>query len=719
MTQDIRVLVIEFRAADVDRMRVLLTGAGEAPFVVWNEATLADGLDHLALGGTDIVLLGLGLPDAPGLDALERLVKSVPDVPVVVMTGLEDRAMGLEAVRLGAQDFVLRERTTASSLTRIVRYAVERKRAEETVRRNEERYRLLFNSINDAVFVHGLSDAGRPERFTAVNDVACRRLGYSREELLTMGPMDIDAPEGLALIPEMMVKLRADKAAMWEGVHVTKDGRRIPVEIGNHLFDLEGRPTILSTVRDITERRQRDHELREAHRKLNTLIDNLPGVFYRCSNDPQWTMEYVSRGALELTGHAPEDFIGNRALCHAAIIDPDDQARVLAEIREALAARQVFTLEYRIRTATGETKWVWERGSGVFIDGQLAALEGFITDITERSLAVQALREAEEKYRSVVEHVSDGIGTASQDGTILFANPAMARMMGFDDSRGLVGHNVVEFIPAEIGPSLLAEVVDKLLPLGLLAEPVVQPVPARRRDGTEVILEARVSCSGQDTNGLMLNGVIRDITQEVRASRIVEESHHRIRKALEGTILAMSRTVETRDPYTAGHQRRVAELARAVAQFMDMTQSRVEGLYYAGLVHDVGKIGLPAEILSKPSKLTATEFQLIQSHSALGADIIGDIDFPWPIATMVRQHHERVDGSGYPDRLSGTQILQESLILAVADVVEAMVSDRPYRPGLGIDVALAEIVAGSGTRYDAEVVDACVNVVRDQGWRFD
>ncbi len=548
MTQDIRVLVIEFRAADVDRMRVLLTGADEASFVVWNEATLADGLDHLGQGGTDIVLLGLGLPDVPGLEALDRLVKSAPDVPVVVMTSLEDRAMGLEAVRLGAQDFVLRERTTASSLTRIVRYAVERKRAEEALRRNEDRYRLLFNGINDAVFVHGLSDAGRPERFTAVNDVACRRLGYSREELLTMVPMDIDAPECLELIPAMMLKLRADGVAMWEGVHVTKDGRRIPVEIGNHLFDLEGRPTILSTVRDITKRRQRDHELREAHRKLNTLIDNLPGVFYRCANDPQWTMEYVSRGALELTGHPAEDFVGNRVLSFADIIERDDQARVWAEIQKAIAAGQAFTFEYRIRTATGETKWVWERGSGVFIDGQLVALEGFISDITERSLAVQALREAEEKYRNVVEHVSDGIGTANQDGIIRFANPAMAKMMGFDDSRGLVGRSIDEFVPPETGPALLARIVEELLPLGVQAEPVVQTVPVRRRDGTEAILEARVSCSGKDENGLLLNGVIRDITQEVRAAKILEETHDRIRKALEGTILAMSRTVETRDP---------------------------------------------------------------------------------------------------------------------------------------------------------------------------
>jgi PAS domain S-box-containing protein len=719
MIQPIHVLVIEQRASDVETMRTLLNSADEAPFVVESESTSAGGFARLVQGGIDIVLLGLDLPDASGLDALARLVGAAPEVPVVVMTGGEDRAKGLEAVRLGAQDFVLRGRAAASSLMRIVRYAIERKRAEETLRRSEERHRMLFNSINDAVFVHGLSDEGLPMRFTEVNDIACRRLGYSRDELLALGPMDIDGPEGLAVVPDMMARLQTEGFAAWEGVHVTKDGRSIPVEIGNRLFDMDGRPTILSTVHDITLRRQRDRDLREAHRKLNSLLNNLPGVFYRCANDPQWTMEYMSLGALELTGHAAEDFIGNRALSYAVIIDPDDRQRVREEIEQALAARQAFTLEYRIRTAKGDTKWVWERGSGIIADGQLVALEGFITDITERSLAIQALREAEEKYRHVVEHVSDGIGISNQEGRILFANPALARMVGVDDPDALVGRTVSEFVSLEVSEELQQRMFQDEARAGSFAEPIVERFPIRRQDGTEAILEVRASGSGSDGNGLILNGVIRDITQEVRAARVEAESHQRIRKALEGTILAMSRTVETRDPYTAGHQRRVAELARAIAVMMGMQDSRVEGLYYAGLVHDVGKIGLPAEILSKPSKLTSTEFQLIQSHSALGADIIGDIDFPWPIATMVRQHHERLDGTGYPDRLPGTEILLESLILAVADVVEAMVSDRPYRPGLGVGVALAEILAGSGTRYDADVVAACVHVVRDQEWRFD
>jgi HD-GYP domain-containing protein (c-di-GMP phosphodiesterase class II) len=182
--------------------------------------------------------------------------------------------------------------------------------------------------------------------------------------------------------------------------------------------------------------------------------------------------------------------------------------------------------------------------------------------------------------------------------------------------------------------------------------------------------------------------------------------------------VAITVTVETRDPYTAGHQRRVADLARAVATEMNLPLDIIEGLRMAASIHDLGKISVPAEILSKPTKLTDIEFMLIKTHSQSGYDILKDIDFPWPLAQIVYQHHERMDGSGYPRNLKGDEIIMEARIIAVADVMEAMASHRPYRPALGIDTALAEIEKNKGTFYDNAVADACLRLFREKGFKL-
>ena len=201
--------------------------------------------------------------------------------------------------------------------------------------------------------------------------------------------------------------------------------------------------------------------------------------------------------------------------------------------------------------------------------------------------------------------------------------------------------------------------------------------------------------------------------------QMVAQRTAELREALEGTIHAMATTVESRDPYTAGHEQRVARLARAIAEEMGRPEEEVLGTYYAGLVHDVGKIGVPAEILSSPAKLCKEAMGMIRKHPETGFRILDSVHFPWPLAEIVRQHHERLDGSGYPLGLTGDAMRVEARILAVADTVEAMASHRPYRPALGIEAALAEIAEKRGTLYDAEVVDACVRLFREKGFKLD
>jgi HD-GYP domain-containing protein (c-di-GMP phosphodiesterase class II) len=202
------------------------------------------------------------------------------------------------------------------------------------------------------------------------------------------------------------------------------------------------------------------------------------------------------------------------------------------------------------------------------------------------------------------------------------------------------------------------------------------------------------------------------------AVREQERSLERLRESLVDTVTAITTTVEMRDPYTAGHERRVSELATAIAREIGLSNDQIDGIHFGGLIHDLGKIRVPAEILSKPGRLSKTEFELVAGHAQAGYDILKGIKFPWPIAQMVLQHHERLDGSGYPEGLKGEDIIIEARILAVADTVEAMSSHRPYRPALGIDKALAEIEQHRGRFYDAAVVDACLKLFREENFSF-
>jgi putative nucleotidyltransferase with HDIG domain/PAS domain S-box-containing protein len=222
--------------------------------------------------------------------------------------------------------------------------------------------------------------------------------------------------------------------------------------------------------------------------------------------------------------------------------------------------------------------------------------------------------------------------------------------------------------------------------------------------------------SGEITHVVVVS---HDMTEMKLAEDLVHQSFAKLHSAMEKTIGSLASTIGMRDPYTANHQRRMTKLATALAREINFTDDEINGIRLASLVHDIGKMHLPAEILNKPGKISEVEFDMIETHSKAGYDILKEVDFPWPIAEMVLQHHERLDGSGYPSGLKGEDILLEAKVMAVADVVEAMSSHRPYRPALGVDVALAEIVKEKGTLFDSEVVDACLLLFREKGFVFE
>lgn len=212
---------------------------------------------------------------------------------------------------------------------------------------------------------------------------------------------------------------------------------------------------------------------------------------------------------------------------------------------------------------------------------------------------------------------------------------------------------------------------------------------------------------------------LRDISERKQTEERIRQAHERLRQSLEGTIRAIATAVEARDPYTAGHQRRVAALAAAIAMEMGLDVRTTEGIRLGAEIHDIGKIHVPAEILAKPGRLTDTEYALVKEHTQVGYDILKGIAFPWPVADIAHQHHERLDGLGYPQGLKGDAICLEARIVAVADVVEAMAMHRPYRPAVGVDAALAEIEKGKGRRYDPQAVDACLKLLADKRFTFD
>ena len=253
---------------------------------------------------------------------------------------------------------------------------------------------------------------------------------------------------------------------------------------------------------------------------------------------------------------------------------------------------------------------------------------------------------------------------------------------------------------------------------GLIDKNLVIEKTLKTKDGSTIIVEISLAFVYLEYEGF-ITAIARDVSERKSLEHKGQEYYEQQQKILTQTIEMMALAFEKRDIYTAGHQHRVAQLAEKIGKKLSLSKKRIEGLYLGGLIHDIGKISIPTDILNKPGKITNEELELIQTHAQIGYDIVKDIDFPWPIAEMIIQHHERINGSGYPNKLSGDEILLESKILCVSDVVEAMASHRPYRAALGLEKALNEISSNKAILYDKDVVDSCLSVFEDDDFEFE
>ncbi len=320
----------------------------------------------------------------------------------------------------------------------------------------------------------------------------------------------------------------------------------------------------------------------------------------------------------------------------------------------------------------------------------------------------------EKLYKDLVEEAGIAISIDDREGRAKYFNKKYAATFGYSSS---------EMEKQSIGTLVHPDDVERVMKYH--KERVAgNDAPARyefrgvKKDGAVIFLEV-AAVPFKDNNEIKgTRAYLWDISEHKQLENKLNSTLKALRKTTGTMVQVIERMLEIRDPYTVNHQQRVADLARAIAGELGLSTDRIDGLRLAGLIHDIGKIAIPAEILAKPTRLSEVEFQLIRTHPKIGYDLIKSIELPWPVALTVLQHHERLNGSGYPFGISGNEILLEAKILGVADVVEAMSSHRPYRPALGTAKALEEISQNVGVLYDKDVVEACLKVLQQNGFGF-
>jgi PAS domain S-box-containing protein/putative nucleotidyltransferase with HDIG domain len=723
MERPLRVLIVEDSEDDTLLVIRVLKRGGYDP--VYERVETEEGMVSALSGGPwDVILCDYMMPRFSALRALELFKESGIDIPFIIVSGSIGEEIAVEAMRAGAHDYIMKDRLQrlVPAIERELREAdsrVKRKQAEDSLRRSEGKYREIIDNMQE-----GYHEVDIKGNFTFFNDSMCKIMGYEREELLGMNNRQYADEENASKVYQTYneVYQTGEPVKNFEWQIIRKDGDRRDIDVSISLIkNREGHPTgFRGIVRDITDRKRMEEAIHTSEQRLSDIIQFLPDATFVI--DKKGIVMAWNRAIEKMTGVAAEDMIG-RGEHEYAIPFYGEKRPILIDL--ALCPQPEMESSY-----TG----IWRKGDILYGEaftpnlpggkahlsatasvlrdksGEIVAAIECIRDNTERKKAQEDLREAEERYRGIFENTQEGVYRSVREGRFILANPAMARIFGYNSPGELIA------AVTDITRQLYVHPEERKKLLALLEERGVvsnYEVEFYRKDGSPfwASLNLRAVRNGQERL-VYYEGVIEDITDRKGATE-------RMRKALRATVQAIAVTVETRDPYTAGHQKRVADLARSIATEMGLPADQIDGLRTAAIIHDLGKISVPAEILSKPTKLSAIEFELIKIHPQSGYEILKDVEFPWPVARMILEHHERMDGSGYPRGLKGDETLLESRILQVADVVESMASYRPYRPALGVDAALEEITGNKGVLYDSEVVDVCVRLFRHKGYQLE
>ncbi|MGA7522302.1 MAG: PAS domain S-box protein [Acidobacteriaceae bacterium] len=629
--------------------------------------------------------------------------------------------------------------------------------AEDALRQSEERYRATFEQAPVGI-VHTSLDGA----ILRCNPRFAEIIGYPLAEIPGMTVWQITLPEDVDESRRMLghIAISAESAS-FEKRCLRKDGSILWCRLTSSLHrDASGAPAYsMAIVEDIGALKTAQEELQKAEEKYRDIFEDAPEGIFQTTKEGK-ALVLSPAGARMLGFASPQEAVDGTRTAGEAWMHPEDRAAYVALVEERGEVRDHPCL---FRRKDGTPIWISLTARKVVAaDGQTYH-QGFMADITLRRQLTDALNVKVRELQLLSEMNAALVSAETEEGLLTRYCQIIVETGGYRMAWVGFGENSPDkrIVPAahygyeagylETVNLAWSETERGKTPAGRairtgevqVAEDILADadmafchVEASKRGYRSTIAlpfhhsDGNVACligygeaprSWPESERALLEEIATDLgfgitTLRTRiANRRFQED---LRASLEQTIQVIAETVDQRDPYTAGHERRVADLCTRIAGKLGLDEERTHGLNLAAHIHDLGKIGIPAELLSKPGRLTPIQFTLIQEHAQLGYEIVKNVSFPWPIAQMILQHHERLDGSGYPQGLKGDAILTESKILAVADVVEAMSSHRPYRAARGAEAALEEILAGSGTLYDAEAVDACVRVFREDGYEF-
>ncbi len=503
-----------------------------------------------------------------------------------------------------------------------------------------------------------------------------------------------------------------------DGSYHYLESNAVPIiDRSGHLMGFQG------ADRDITDRKGTEQALRQSEATLRSVFTATPVGLCIMKNR---VYQSANKAWCEGFGYTESELIGHttQMLYESAA----EYGRVGRDLYESLLKKGLTSVQTRLRRKDGVLRDVILIAAPLQPEDLSIGTVVAIQDITDYRQATEKLRESRRQFADIIEFLPDATLVIDRESRVIAWNRAMEKMTGIK-AKQMIGKGDYEYaLPfyGERRPILIdlalhpqPEMESKYTEIQRFGDILFGEAYTPSLPSGNIHLSATASVL-RNARGEIMAAIecIRDNTERKQLEKDRQENLERLRKSLGGTVQAIASLVETRDPYTAGHQRRVADLSRAIATEMGLSHHQIDGLRIASTIHDLGKISVPAEILTMPRKLTDIEFSLMKTHAQSGYDILKDINFPWPVARMVLEHHERMDGSGYPHGLTGEELLLESRILMVADVVEAIASHRPYRPGMGFVSALEEITNNRGVLYDREVVDACLRLFREKGYKI-
>jgi PAS domain S-box-containing protein/putative nucleotidyltransferase with HDIG domain len=560
----------------------------------------------------------------------------------------------------------------------------------------QQRYRIIVDTADEGIWVFDEEYLS-----TFVNNRMVNLLGYEYDEImgrsLSFFLFKEDLPDfhgkaarrrqGIAERYERRIR-RKDSTVLWAHVSATP------------IMDKGGRfQGSFAMFTDITERKEAEKALLESEKKYRSIFENaVEGMF---QSTPDGQLITANPAMARIFGYAtPEEMINQVHNIGLQLYSNEKDRRTFQQLLSEHGIAGGF--EAPFYREDGTVLWGSLNVRAVKDSvGNVLYYEGTLEDITPRKEAEEELKKSEEKYRNIFENAVMGIYQVTPNGQYLSANPVLARIHGYSSPAEML-ESVADITQLYVDPSRRAELKRIIDEQGFVKG---FEIIMRRKDGS-LHWVSNTAQAIRDVDGTILyyEGTIEDITSR----KLAEESVKQLKQTLLGTLHALSRSIEIREPGITGHHKRVSNLGSAIARAMGLDDDMAESIRMAALVHDIGNMSVPSEILSKPGKLSEMEYNFVKIHPRSGYDILKETGLPYPVAEIVLQHHERMNGSGYPQGLKAKEILLEARILTVADVVEAMASTRPYRPARGIDAALEEIRKNKSTLYDAQAVDACI-----------